>query len=72
MLTTTGKPLAVTTAYLVVVLTTLSILEPEGLGWTLAMAIGGMAAGTAALLLVNRADQRFSAIFGSNGEIPGN
>jgi len=72
MLITTGKPLAVTTAYLVVVLTMLSILEPEGLGWTLAMAIGGMAAGTAALLLVKRADQRFSAIFGSNGEIPGN
>lgn len=72
MLTTIGKPLAVTTAYLVVVLTTLSILEPEGLGWTLATAIGGMAAGTAALLLVKSADQRFSAIFGSNSETSGN
>jgi hypothetical protein len=42
----------------------LSIIEPEGLGWTLATAGVGMGVGTAALLLARHAGQRaFTTVF---------
>jgi hypothetical protein len=53
-LITMAKALAVTTGYLVIVVTMLSILEPEGLASTLATAAAGMGVGTAALLLARR------------------
>ncbi len=56
-----------TAGYLFVLATMLSLLEPQGLGWTLATAGAGMAAGTAAFLLVKRAGQKgFATLFGKN------
>ena len=40
------KAVAATAGYLLVLVTMLSLLEPEGLGWTLATVAAGMAAGT--------------------------
>ena len=51
-LITMAEALAVTIGYLVVVVTMISILEPEGLASTLATAAAGMVIGTAALFLV--------------------
>jgi hypothetical protein len=66
---TMAKALGVTTGYLLIVATMLSFLEPEGVGWTLATAAGGMAVGTAALLLVKRAQQKgLTTVFGRNDE----
>jgi len=72
MLISMAKTLAAVTGYLVILVTALSILEPEGLGWTLATAAAGMGVGTAALLLVKRAEARFTAIFGSDSGTVGN
>ncbi|HMC27863.1 MAG TPA: hypothetical protein VKM56_08735 [Verrucomicrobiae bacterium] len=67
VLTTMAKAFGVTTGYLLFVVTMLSILEPKGLGWTLATAGAGLGAGTAALLLVRRAEQRgVTTVFGRN------
>jgi hypothetical protein len=68
MLITIAKVFAVTTGYLLILVTALSIMEPEGWGWTLVTAAVGMVAGTTALLLVKRGEKHFTAIFGSNGE----
>ncbi len=69
MLLIMAKALGVTTGYLVVVVTMLSILEPQGLGWTLATAGAGIGVGSAALLLVKRAEQRgFTTVFGTNDD----
>jgi hypothetical protein len=57
----------VTIGYLLIVAIMLSVLEPQGLAWTLATAAAGMAAGTAALLLVKRAAQHgFTTVLGRN------
>jgi hypothetical protein len=67
-----AKALGVTTAYLLILATMLSILEPQGLGWTLATAGAGMLVGTSALLLVKRAEQQgFTTVFGRNDETSG-
>lgn len=58
VLLTVIMPLAATTGYLLIVTIMLAILEPEGLGWTLATAGFGMAIGTAALLLLRRVRQQ--------------
>jgi hypothetical protein len=56
--------MGVATGYLLVLTMMLSILEPQGLGWTLATVAGGMAAGTAAFLLFKRAGRRsFTKLF---------
>jgi len=69
VLMTMVKVLGVTTGYLLITVTMLSILEPEGLGWTLAIAAAGMGAGTAALLLVRRAGQQaLTTVFLNNNE----
>ena len=58
-----------TTGYLLILVTMLSLLEPEGLGWTLATVGAGMGAGTAAFLLVKRAGQQgFTTLFGKNDD----
>jgi len=44
--------LGVMTGYLAILAMMFSLLEPQGLGWTLATAATGLAAGTAAFLLV--------------------
>ena len=44
--------------YLVILSTMLSLLEPQGLGWTLATAATGLGVGTVAFLLFKRASQR--------------
>ena len=64
----------VTTAYLIILTMMLSLLEPQGLGWTLATVGAGMAAGTMAFLLARRAGQRgLRALFGkSNGSVGSN
>ena len=63
VLITMGRVLGVTTGYLIILATMLSILEPEGLGWTLATAGAGMGVGTVALLGVKRAEQQGFATF---------
>lgn len=58
-----------TTGYLVILTTMLSLLEPEGLGWTLATVGAGMGAGTAAFFLVKRAGQKgVTTLFGKNDD----
>jgi hypothetical protein len=66
---TLAKVLGAATAYLLIAATMLSLLEPEGLGWTLATAGTGVVAGTAVLLLVRRSRQRgFTTILGRNDD----
>jgi hypothetical protein len=50
-----AKVLGVMTGYLVILATMFSLLEPQGLGWTLATAGTGLGIGTTAFLLVKRA-----------------
>jgi hypothetical protein len=52
VLKTMAKVLGVMTGYLAILAMMFSLLEPQGLGWTLATAGTGLAAGTAAFLLV--------------------
>ena len=64
------KGLGVTAGYLIVVVAMLSILEPQGVGWTLATAAPGMGVGSAALLLVKRAEQQgLITVFGTNDDV---
>jgi len=64
--------LGVTTGYLLIPATMLSIVDPQGLDWTLATAGAGMGVGTALLLLIKRAEKRgFTTVFGRNNETPG-
>jgi hypothetical protein len=64
---TIAKALGATIGYLLVLAVMLSLMEPQGLGWTLATAAAGIGAGTMALLLVKRAAQRgFTTVFGRN------
>jgi hypothetical protein len=66
-LITMCQALGVLTAYLLVLVIMLSILEPEGLGSTLATAGVSTVVGTALLLLVKRLGQRgLTTIFGSD------
>lgn len=59
-----AKPLLATTSYLLLLTAMLSILEPEGLVWTLATAGISMGVGTAARLLVRRSGQQgFTTVF---------
>ena len=71
VLMTLAKVLGATTGYLLIAVTMLSLLEPQGLGWTLATAGAGMVVGTAAFLLAKRAgQQRFTTVFGRNDGTP--
>jgi hypothetical protein len=64
---TITKVLGATAGYLVILAMVFSLLEPQGLGWTLATAGTGLAAGTAAFLLVKRAGQHgFTRLLGNN------
>ena len=66
-----AKILGATTGYLLIVVTMLSWLEPQGLGWTLATAGAGIVVGTAAFLVAKRAgQQRFTTVFGRNDDNP--
>jgi len=67
LLKTMAKAVGVTTGYLVVLVMVLSLLQPEGIGWTLATVGVGMGGGTAAFLLAKRAGrQGFRTIFSRN------
>jgi hypothetical protein len=47
----------------------LSLLQPQGLGWTLAAAGAGISAGTAAFFLVKRAGQQgLTTLFSKNDD----
>jgi hypothetical protein len=66
------KVLGMVTGYLVILAIIFSLLEPQGLGWTLATAGTGLAAGTAAFLLVKRAGRHgFTRLLGKNEIRPG-
>lgn len=66
-LITLAKPLLATASYLLILTAMLSIMEPEGLVWTLATAGISMGVGTAALLLVRRAGQQgITTVFGGH------
>ena len=67
-LITMAKLLAIMTGYLVVIATTLSILDPEGLVWTMATAGIGMAVGSALLLLMKRSRHGPTRIFRSDDD----
>lgn len=57
--------MGVTGGYLLILTTMLSLLDPRGLGWTLATVGAGMGAGTALFLLIKRAGrQSFTTLFG--------
>ena len=71
VLITLTKPLVAITGYLLILAAMLSVLEPEGLGWTLATAGLGIGVGTAALLLVRRAGQHCLTIVFSRHHEPG-
>ena len=59
--------LGVMTGYLAILATMFSLLDPQGLGWTLATAGTGLAVGTAAFFLVKRSGQNgFSRLLGKN------
>lgn len=53
-----GKALGVTAGYFLIVVTMLSILEPEGIGWTLATAATAVGVATAAVILLRRTGRR--------------
>ncbi len=66
-LKTMAMAVAVITGYLLILVMMLSLLEPQGLGWTLATVCSGMGAGTAAFLLARRAGQQgLRTLFGKN------
>jgi hypothetical protein len=72
-MTAVARVLGVTVLYLVVLATMLSLLEPQGLGWTLIVVGAGVGAATAALFLVKRAvQQSLTTVFGRNDEKSGN
>lgn len=59
--------LGVMTGYLAILAVMFSLLEPQGLGWTLATAGTGLAAGTAAFLVVKWAGRRgITRLLGKN------
>jgi len=59
--------LGVMTGYLAILATMFSLLDPQGLGWTLATAGTGLAVGTAAFFLVKRSGQHgFTRLLGKN------
>ena len=65
---TIASALVVTISYLVILAMMLTILEAEGLGWTLGTAVGGIAVGTAALLFAMRVERRgLTTVLGGNG-----
>lgn len=69
VLKTMSVAVGVPAGYLLILAAMLSLLEPEGLGWTLATVGTAMSAGTAAFLLVKRAGQRgFTTLFGKNDD----
>jgi hypothetical protein len=69
VLKTLTLAVGVTAGYLLILVMMLSLLEPEGLGWTVATVGAGMGGGTAAFLLVKRARQRgFTTLFGKNDD----
>jgi hypothetical protein len=62
---TLAKAMGVAAGYLLITQTIFSLMEPEGLGWTLGTAGAGMGIGTLAFLLVRRAGQRrFTTVLG--------
>ena len=72
VLKTMAKVLGVMTGYLVILAAVFSLLEPQGLGWTLATAGTGLGAGTVAFLLVKRAGRRgLTGLLSKNDGRPG-
>jgi hypothetical protein len=67
VLITIARALAVTTAYLLTVVTMLSTLEPQGLGWAFSAA-GAVGAGTIGLLLAKRAERGLTTVFSGNND----
>ena len=66
-LKTLGIALGVTTGYLAILATMLAILEPDGIGWTIASVGAAIGVGTAALLLLRRAArQGYTTVFARN------
>jgi hypothetical protein len=68
VLKTMAQAVGVLIGYLLVLVAMLSILEPQGMGWTLATAGAGLAAGTAAFFLAKRAGRKGLAILFSKNE----
>jgi hypothetical protein len=67
VLKTMSLTAGVLTGYLLILVTMISLLEPEGMGWTLATVGAGMGAGTGAFFLVKRAGQQgFTTLFGKD------
>jgi hypothetical protein len=58
VLITIAKPFGIVSAYLLALATMLSVLEPEGVGWTLATVGVGIGVGTATVLLLKPSARR--------------
>ncbi len=71
VLKTMTMAVGVITGYLLILAIMLSLLEPQGLGWTLATVGAGLGAGTAAFLLARRAGQHgLRTLFGkTDGDV---
>ncbi len=68
---TLAKVVGVTTGYLLILATTISIVEPQGQAWTLAAAAAGLAAGITGLWLVARTSQKtVTTVFGTGDDTP--
>jgi hypothetical protein len=71
-LITLAMALGATIGYLLITVAMVWLLEPQGLGWTLATVGAGMAVGTAAFFLAKRAGQQlFTTVFGRNNDTSG-
>lgn len=72
VLITVSWALGVPAGYLLILATMLSLVDPEGLGWTLVTAGAGMGVGTAGLLLLKRAERKsLTTVFGKNNNASG-
>jgi small-conductance mechanosensitive channel len=64
---TMARALLVTAGYLLILTTMLSLLQPDGLGWTVTAIAAALGAGTAALFLIKRATLKgVTTVFGSS------
>jgi hypothetical protein len=61
VLKTISAAVGVVAGYLLILMAMISILEPQGIGWTLTTTGGGLAVGSIAFLLVKRAGQQSTA-----------
>ncbi len=69
-LITLAKPFGVTIAYLLVLVTVLSLIEPQGMAWTSAAIAAALGSTTAALTFIRHAAKKgHTTVFGRNDDV---